>query len=156
MKKIMGIVVTLCILSVTAGAAVKEFRPNRQRAFRYLKTTAAFIFRAQKAVKEHKVYTGYLAKAALHQKIALKLYREGKYRQSIHHSRRARVLSIMAFKANIKEGAKDMELNKDEEKELGQLPTDESLDKEALLAFPDAVQDDSGITVTLAQLEPTL
>src|SRR3954463_4256325 len=88
---------------------------KKEQSKRVLRRTAMVIMIAHKKVKEGHVYTGNLAKAIAHQQFARKLYREGKYFQAIHQSRRARFLAIQAIKANKGVETGEMSYSKDDE-----------------------------------------
>lgn len=107
-----------------AGPQIKK-----EQTKRVIRRTAAVIIVAHKKVKEGKVYTGNLARAIAHQRFARKLYRGGKYFRAIHHSRRARVLALMAIKANKGTETADMRYAKEDEEALKGGPSDDELDK---------------------------
>jgi|ERR1051326_7593828 hypothetical protein len=109
---------------------------KRQQAKRVLRRTAVVILVAHKKVKEGKVYTGDLARAIAHQHFAIKLFREGKYFCAIHQSRRARMLAIMAIKANKGEETAEMKYEKEDEEAMKKGPKDEELDKEVAKELP--------------------
>lgn len=141
MNKIKNILFVLLLLTVSGVFAQNKPDSNKQlkaraAAKRVIKGTAVVIYKAHKAVKKNKVYTGNLAKAIAHQKFARKLYREGKYHRAIHHSRRARILARMALKAN-KEADNDNEkLSKDDQEFAKNPPSDAELEKELMQNMP--------------------
>lgn len=128
----------LLVLFNSAGLAQPQKRAAAHRAVR---KTAAVIHHAHKQVKQNKVYTGNLARAVRHQRHARFLYRQGKYRRAIHHTRRARQLAFLAISANKGTVQKDWQPAKDEsqgkvdDKELEkELPKDsEGLTDEQLI-----------------------
>lgn len=87
---------------------------RRVGARKAIRRTATVILYAQKQVKEHKVYTGNLAKAVRHQRHARFLFRNGKYVRAIHHTRRARQLAFLAIQANKGSIDNDWDLSNDE------------------------------------------
>jgi hypothetical protein len=123
----------LLVLPLTAfgGPMIKK-----EQAKRIIRRTAVVILAAHKKVKEGKVYTGDLARAIAHQKFAIKLYREGKYFKAIHHSRRARMLAIMAIKANKGAETSEMKYEKGDENAFKGGPSDDELDKEVAKEMP--------------------
>ena len=129
-KKIL-LLLMLPSLTAFAGPMVKK-----EQAKRILRRTAVVILVAHKKVKEGKVYTGDLARAIAHQKFALKLYREGKYFRAIHHSRRAKMLAIMAIKANKGAESTEMKYEKQDENAFKGGPSDDELDKEIAKEMP--------------------
>lgn len=101
---------------------------KRIHAHRAIRRTAAVLRYTQQQVKEHKVFTGDLARAVRHQRYARFLYRQGKYQRALHHTRRARQLAFIAIQANKGTVQKDWQPNK-EEKDTGSA-SDKELDQE--------------------------
>ncbi len=129
---------------------VAEAQPiMKMKAHRVLRRTAVVIVAAHKQVKEGKVYTGDLARAIAHQKLARKMFRRGMYARAIHHSRRARLLAAIAYKAN--KGAAEMQeakLNAEEEELMKNAPSDDELEKELLKEEPQASLKDEDVIKT--------
>ena len=120
----------LLSLLVLVGFSVKSMNSPAERiaARKCIKRTTVVLMHAHKKLKEHKVYTGNMAKAVRHQRYARFLFRQGKFLRAIHQSRRARQLAFLVIQANKGTVEKDMELTS-EEKPAG-APTDEELEKE--------------------------
>lgn len=75
-------------------------KPPSERSKHVINKTAKVIHDAHKAVQQGKNYTGDLAASVKHQKYALKLYKEGKYKLAAEHSLYARKRAVMSIKAN--------------------------------------------------------
>ena len=130
-----------------AGPIVKK-----EQARRVIRRTAVVILIAHKKVKEEKIYTGNLARAISHQKFAITLYRRGEYFRAIHHSRRARALSILAIKANKGAETAEMKFEKDDDVAMKTAPKDEDLDKSVAKEMPaEPVKDEEVVAA-----EPTV
>ncbi len=135
----------LLIIPLTAFSQ-EGMMMKKEQARRVLRRTAVVILIAHKKVKEGKVYTGDLARAIAHQHFAIKLYREGKFFRAIHQSRRARMLAIMAIKANKGEETAEMKYEQEDEKAMKSGPKDEELDKEVAKELPaEAVAKDEDV-----------
>jgi hypothetical protein len=139
MNKIKTISIALVCLTVMAGAFIANaslFGVERQRSHIILMQTANIINVAHKCVKEHKVFTGNLAKAIGHQHVALEYYGHEKYFEAMWFSRRARALAIKAIEANgcIVPGD-DKFLDSDAEF-FKNCPSDEELDNRLTVGHP--------------------
>lgn len=100
--------------------------------------TVPVLKHARDEVKKGKVYTGDLAKAIAHQEKAIELWRRKVYRKAYLHTRRARVLSIQAIKAN--NGAVDsrwLQYGDEEELKTTRPPSDMELDHEIQVGATD-------------------
>src|SRR3990172_5435572 len=96
--------------------AVSDAQPlQRHKARKVIHRTAVAIFAAQKAVREHKVFTGHLARSVAHQRLAKRLFLRGMYLRAIHHSRRARLLAFRAMDANRCPVSKEWRFDPEEE-----------------------------------------
>lgn len=126
--------------AVSFGPQVKK-----EQAKRVIRRTAVVIHVARKKVREGKVYTGNLARAVAHQRLAIRLYREGKFFRAIHHSRRARHLAILAIKANKGAETADMRMTKEEQDTMKGGPSDTELDNALMKDLPDAPQKDEEV-----------
>lgn len=103
-------------------------QPGRRiHAHRAIRRTAVVLIYAHKQVKEHKNFTGDLARAVRHQRYARFLFHQGKYVRAIHHARRARQLAFLAINANKGTVNKDWQPNKEE---IADAADDKELDKE--------------------------
>ena len=112
-----------------AKAAVRQ--ADKVHARRVIRKTAFVILAAQKQVKQGKVYTGDLARAVAHQRLARKLYFRGEFLRAMHQSRRARLLAIAAIKANKGTETSDMSLEKEDDQVMNDSPVDDAtLDKQ--------------------------
>ena len=94
-----------------------------------LKTNRA-IGVAHIVTKKTKNYTGKLAKAVSHERLAKKLYNNGNYLRAIHHSRRARLYAADIMNTNKAKPTSDMSFSPQEEQAFGALPSDKELDDE--------------------------
>ncbi len=101
---------------------------QRIAAKKCIRRTTVVMMHAHKLLKEHKVYTGNMAKSVRHQRYARFLFRQGKFLRAIHQSRRARQLAFLVIQANKGTVEKGWELSK-EENPAG-APTDAELEKE--------------------------
>jgi len=108
----------------------------RMKAHQVIRRTAIVIHEAHKDVKEGKVYTGDLSRAIAHQKYARVLFRNGMYDRAIHHSRRARVLAVMAIRANKGVEIPESKMTAEEEELMKNPPSDDELEKELLKEMP--------------------
>jgi len=96
----------------------------------FLNRTNGIIMKAKGAVEVGKIYTGDVLKAVHHQKYARQLFKEGKYKQAIHHSYRARLLAFEAIKANKAVVSQDMQLTAQEKIYVQKVPANKVLDSE--------------------------
>jgi hypothetical protein len=119
-----------CSFNEQANAQPNESIYKKTHARRAIQKTRFVLMKARTKVSEGKMYTGNLAKAISHQRLAKKLYLEEKYEKAIHHARRARMLAIMAIKANKGTPIADMEDSSLEKDMAKGSPSDEQLDKE--------------------------
>jgi len=125
----------------------------KMKAHRVIKRTAIVILAAHKKVKEGKVYTGDLARSIAHQKFARKLFRKGMYVRAIHHSRRARLLSVLAIKANKGSEIAEAQSTAEEEELMKNSPTDDELEKELLKEMPEAKLKDEDVITTQPDID---
>lgn len=144
MKTIQRILILFLLPALTAFAGPGP-QVKKEQAKHVIRRTAVVILVAHKKVKEGHVYTGNLARAIGHQRLAIRLFRAGKYFRAIHHSRRARHLAILAIKAN--KGAENAEWNysKEEEATMKGGPNDDELDKALAKEMPDASTKDEDV-----------
>ena len=110
-----------------------------------IKRSAVVVFIAYKKVKENKNYTGDLARAIAHQKLAKKFYRRGEYFRAMHQTKRARWLAVQAIKANKGQEPKEGEMTRAEKTGTGKGPSDEKLDAELRQELPDEPARDQDI-----------
>lgn len=145
MKIFKKLLLLLMLPSLTAFALPGPM-VKKEQAKRVIRRTAVVILVAHKKVKEGKVYTGNLARAIAHQKFAIKLYREGKYFRAIHHSRRAKMLAILAIKANNGTETAEMKFSKEDESAMKGGPSDDELDKELAKEMPaESLKDEEAV-----------
>ncbi|GAB4292105.1 MAG: hypothetical protein Kow0068_17370 [Marinilabiliales bacterium] len=71
-----------------------------ERSKMVIDRTAKVIHEAHKALQQGKNYTGDLAAAVKHQKYAIQLHKEGKYKLAAEHSLYARKRAVKVLKAN--------------------------------------------------------
>lgn len=107
----------------------------KQKAKKVINRTAVVIHAAHKETMVHHVYTGKLKHAVAHQRFAIRLYHEGRFMRSMHHSRRARQLAHMHIEANKGTPPPGFELQNDERPD-GMIPPNTDIDK-ALENNPD-------------------
>lgn len=140
----------LLLIACTAFFNTVEAQPLLKiKTHRVIRRTAVVILAAHKKVKEGKVYTGNLARAIAHQKYARKLFRRGMYLRAIHHSRRARLLAILAIQAN--KGSVDMaeaKNNVEEDELMKNPPADAELEAELLKEEPGVSLKDEDVVNT--------
>jgi hypothetical protein len=79
--------------------APREQSRERQDANYIIRRTAPVILSAQRAVRYRHRYEG-LSKAVAHQEIARDRYRQGRYKEAIYHSLRARDIAFSIIAAN--------------------------------------------------------
>lgn len=119
---------SLMLLFLMVGITYAEAQPGRRRApaakvrkaekvhaRRVIRRTAFVIHAAHKAVKEHKVYTGNLARSVAHQRFARKLFARGRFLRAMHQSRLARRYAILALQANKGTETAEMRFDKEDE-----------------------------------------
>lgn len=126
--KIISTILLFSVLFSLPAAIAHEPEVKKAQARHIIRKTAVVILVAHKKVKEGKVYTGNLARAIAHQKHAIHLYRAGKFYRSIHHSRRARFLALLAIKANKGSEKAEWKHSAEDEKLLQGGPSDNELD----------------------------
>lgn len=146
-----GFLLILLPLAVEKASFAKQpHHPEVKKvvAHRVIHKTAIVILVAHKKVNEGKVYTGNLARAIAHQHFARKLYREGKYLRAIHHSRRSRILAIMAIKANKGVEESSWKFNKEEEESMKGAPSENELDKALAKEMPNEPSKDEDVVTT--------
>ena len=140
----------LVLIASTVFFNIAEAQPLlKMKTHRVIRRTAVVIIAAHKKVKEGKVYTGNLARAVAHQKYARKLFRRGMYLRAIHHSRRARLLAILAIQAN--KGSADMaeaKNNAEEDELMKNPPADAELEAELLKEEPATTFKDEDVVNT--------
>jgi hypothetical protein len=134
-------------------AAVR--RADKVHARRVIRRTAYVILKAQKQVKEGKVYTGDLARAIAHQRYARKLYFQGKFLRAMHQSRRARQFAILAIQANKGTETADMKLDPEDEAVMADSTvSDAQLDKDLETDSPGYSQkDEDFINAVLSDID---
>jgi hypothetical protein len=131
MKRIAFLPVLLSFFLLFAGTALVQGQPvMREKAKKVINRTAIVVYAAHKQTIANQVFTGNLKKAVIHQRIAIKLFHEGKFMKAIHHSRRARDLARLQIEANHGTFPAGFEPTSDESAE-GPAPTNEQLDEEA-------------------------
>lgn len=130
------LILLLIAISVPAVAQKKKVivvspdghpRVEKHHARKVLHRTSVVIFHAHKQVKLNKNYTGDLAKAIAHQKLAKKLYLKGKYYRAIHQSRVARIFAVKAIKANKGSMIEECKMTPEEEELMKNGPSDDDL-----------------------------
>lgn len=128
---------------------------NRVQARRVIRRTATVLLVAQKKVKENKVYTGNLARAVSHQRLARRLFMRGNYLRAMHHSRRARQLAILAIKANKGSETNDMTYDKSDEEIMNAEPvSDQELDQELEKEMPNqSTKDEDFVDAVLTEID---
>lgn len=97
----------------------------KDKARNVINRTAIVLYAAHKATAAHKVYTGNLQRALVHQKIAIKLYYEEKFGKAIAHSIRARELAIRHILTNNEQVPQGFEVLPEE-----RIPMDENTNRE--------------------------
>ena len=94
--------------------------------------TSEMMKQARTLVETSKNYTGKLAKASMHQRYAVLLFKENNFVKAVHHTRRARFLCFEIFKENNKEIPQGFEFGKQEEMLVdSEIIDNEILDKDA-------------------------
>ncbi len=142
-KRIFLLSLALLILS-TPMLFSRNIIMTKMASRRFLVRTSIVLIAAKNAVKEGKIYTGDLAKAAAHQKYSKLLFNKREFLRAVFHSRRARLLAILAIKANKGNNVpKEAELNKEEQ--LSNVPSDAELDKQLGTAEPNYEKSDETI-----------
>ena len=144
-RKGMVLIVSLLILTGTISAETKSLGIERERAKVIIRRTAFVILAAHKEVKEHRVFTGFLARSINHQRYARMLFLEGKYLRAIYHSRRARFLAVKAIEANKGVVPTDIGYTREDEGLMRGAPNDDELDKNVAKALPDAPTKDEDV-----------
>ncbi|MCB0430898.1 MAG: hypothetical protein H6585_04820 [Flavobacteriales bacterium] len=130
MKYLKFLLFFLLVASVVAPDTASAQRAvSRIAARKFLRRTNVAILYARQQVKENRNFTGDLAKGIAHQKLARRLLMQNKPLRAIHHSRRARLLAIRAIRANKGTVRPEFEVNGEEEGMMGNMPSDEDLDK---------------------------
>ena len=139
---------SIMLLAVAAGYPKANWAKNDAKKF--INKTGLLILHAQKVVKEGKVYKGNLAKAIAHQTYAKKLYNNGNYLRAVYQSHVARFFAALAIVNNKQKVPNALQTSKQEGKDLGALPAQESLEKELQTEMPDLKYDDSAqLSITI-------
>jgi hypothetical protein len=143
MKKISNFAtIVLCVITLSSSLPVNARAQQNILTRGIVKKTAVVIAAAHKSVKENKNYTGDLANAYAHQRLAAQYYRNSQFIKAARQSKRARYLAIKALKANKGVVENDWAYT-DEEKELLQnSPNDTALDMELKKEIPAAFKKD--------------
>jgi hypothetical protein len=128
---------------------------DKVHARRVIRRTAHVILIAQQKVKDGKVYTGDLARAVAHQRLARKLYFQGRFLRAMHQSRRARQFAVLAIQANKGTETADMKLDPEDEKVMADSTvSDADLDQELNKESPGYSQNDQDfINVVLSDID---
>ena len=146
MKTLKLSLLLLLVAFISFGSAEVFAQPAlRGKANRVLRRTNVVILVAHKSVKEGKVYTGELARSIAHQKYARILFRRGMYLRAIHHSRRARLLAVIAIKANKGSEVNEAKMTTEEEELMKNSPSDEELEQELLKELPNEKMKDEDV-----------
>ena len=154
MKTLKTWLLLFVIASFAIGSLEASAQPAmRKRAHHAIRRTAIVIQAAYKNVKEGKVYTGDLARSIAHQHYARVLFRNGFYPRAIHHTRRARMLALIAIKANKGVEISEGTLTPEEEELLKNSPSDEELEKELLKEMPKEKMKDEDVIGTVPDVE---
>lgn len=148
MKYIRPLLLLLVLVVGTTELNAQPRRPavrhaDKVHARRVIRRTAYVILAAQKKVKENKVYTGDLARAIAHQRLARKLYFRGEFLRAMHQSRRARYFAILAIQANKGTETSDMKLDAQDDQVMNDNPvSDADLDAQLNTESPGYSQND--------------
>lgn len=116
--------------AAVAHKAAVNHKVNMVQAHKFLKRTNFVIIKAHKAVKTNHVYTGDLAKAVAHQKVARKYLLAHKPYMAVMHSAKARKHAFRALAANKGNVDKSFQVNAEEKGLLGNDVSDADLEKE--------------------------
>ncbi|HTL82230.1 MAG TPA: hypothetical protein VL651_11020 [Bacteroidia bacterium] len=153
----------LVIVLLIAGTSVMNAQPRRPavrhadkvHARRVIRRTAYVILAAQKQEQINKVYTGDLARAIAHQRLARKLYFRGEFLRAMHQSRRARYFAILAYQANKGTVTSDMDLNKEDEQVMTDNPVDDAtLDQQLNTESPGySTNDEDFVNAVLSDID---
>lgn len=91
-----------------------------------LNRTNNAIDKAYQAVQKNKVYSGNLAKAVYHQKLAKKYLKENNNYRALHHTRVARFQAFMSIRANKEFNENEWDYTQKEQEMFGKgIPNDE-------------------------------
>ncbi|TAL36118.1 MAG: hypothetical protein EPN93_09020 [Spirochaetes bacterium] len=137
-------------IALTADGAPRGRDDRQDAARKMIRRTGAVILLAQKKVRENRVFTGDLAKAAAHQKLARRLFREGHYLRAMFHTKRARALAVLAIRANRGADPSDADISADEAGAMGNAPADADLDLKLAADMPgEPVRDEDIVDTSL-------
>lgn len=149
----LGLLILFAAFFTVSDAEVYAQPALRMKARRVIKRTTIVVMAAHRNVKEGKVYTGDLARSIAHQKFARSLFRRGMYVRAIHHSRRARLLAVMAIKANKGTDVAEAKVDAEEEQLMKNPPSDDELEKELLKEMPNEKMKDEDVVGTSPDID---
>jgi hypothetical protein len=144
-RSVLLVVLSLILFSAVTGPAIAGPLGKKMAARHMIRRTAAVIQVAHRQVREHKVYTGDLARAVAHQKFARRLFGDGEYVRSIHQTRWARALAVRAIIANRGAEPPEAALTPEEMSETAKGPSEEQLTRELKAAMPSEPEKDEAL-----------
>ncbi len=144
-RSVLLVVLSLMLSSALAGPATAGPMGKRMAARHMIRRTAAVIRVAHREVREHKVYTGDLARSVAHQKFARRLFADGEYVRAMHQTRRARALAVRAIVANKGAEPPEAALTPEEMSATANGPSEEQLTRELKAAMPSEPENDEAL-----------
>jgi hypothetical protein len=145
-RSVLLAVLSLILFSAAvAGPAIAGPAGKKMAARHMIRRTAVVIRAAHRQVREHKVYTGDLARAVAHQKFARRLFGDGEYVRAMHQTRWARALAVRAIVANKGAEPPEAALTPEEMSETANGPSEEQLTGELKAAMPSEPEKDEAL-----------
>lgn len=144
-KRMLMKILLMLLLTVFAGSVNAGPIANRMMARHMIKKTAVVMGIAYKQVREHKVYTGDLARAVGHQRFAKFLFHKGEYLRAMHQTRWARHLAVKAIIANNGREPAQAALSAEEQSLTAKGPSEEQLTKELTASMPSEPMKDEAL-----------
>ncbi len=153
-KGTLVISIVCCLLLFAHFAAAYPKDDNEFRAKRMIKKTANVIVIAHRHVNEHRNYTGDLARAIQHQKVAVHLYHQGEYIRAMHQTKFARRLAVAAIRANSGSEPEEARFDAEEESITAQGPSEEEMRREAAATVPsEPVKDEAVLRLDVNKIK---
>jgi hypothetical protein len=144
-KKVLLLVLSMLLLIAFTGPVFAGYLENRIAAKNMIRRTAFVIRVARRDVNEHRVYTGDLARAIAHQKLAKKLFADGEYMRAMHQTKWARHLAKKAIYANKGVVPGEANLTTEELSLTANSPSGEELDRDLHTAMPTEPTQDEAV-----------
>lgn len=98
MKRTVLMLSIICLSAISIQAFAGPI--TLVKAKKFIKETNKLVFKARDEIKIHKVYNGDFTKSVIHQRQAVKLFKDQKYTKALQHSYCARFFANKTINAN--------------------------------------------------------